>query len=219
MSCAGVLRVLRQGRGGALRGKVRERSGARHARTDEGVAAHAEQLAREGLYSKAAAALEQGELAPASEDTHSKLQALHPNGSRSGDMPAAPNPAPQPPPLDPALFLKTFRNPARGSAHGCSGWRMEHCPLVAEHVVVTDSIESSVFHKVASAVAAGRVPPLVRPHFAGGRLIGLMKPAGGVRPIVIGEALRRLVGKLLITQKGKDVIGSHFAPARFRDPL
>ena len=79
---------------------------ARPACTDEGAAEHAEQLAREGLHSKAAAALEQGELAPVSEDTHSKLHALHPDGSRSGDMPAAPNPAPQPPPLDPGQVHK-----------------------------------------------------------------------------------------------------------------
>jgi len=74
-------------------------------------------------------------------------------------MPATPNPAPQLLALGPALSLKTFRHPARGSAHGCSGWRMEHYALVAEHVVMTDSVETSTLFKVASAIAADRAPP------------------------------------------------------------
>ena len=91
---------------------------------------------------------------------------------------------------------------------------MEHYALVAEHCVVSDSVESSTLYKVASALAAGRVPPLVRPYFAGGRLMGLEKPNGGVRPIVIGEALRRLIGKLLIRQTGKQVIGARRSRGR-----
>ena len=55
----------------------------------------------------------------------------------------------------------------------------------------------------------------MRPYFGGGRLIGLTKPNGSVRPIVIGEALRRLVGGVLMKQKAP-VMERHFAPARVR---
>ena len=56
-----------------------------------------------------------------------------------------------------------------------------------------------------------------RPFFAGGRLIGLLKPNGSTRPIVIGESLRRLIGRVLVVQK-KEAMEHHFAPARARAP-
>ena len=68
-----------------------------------------------------------------------------------------------------------------------------------------------------SAIAEGRVPPAARPFFAGGRLIGLLKPNGSTRPIVIGESLRRLIGRVLVVQK-KEAMEHHFAPARARAP-
>ena len=43
----------------------------------------------------------------------------------------------------------------------------------------------------------------------------LLKPNGSIRPIVIGESLRRLVGKLLVQGK-RDAMKKHFAPARSR---
>ena len=170
---------------------------ARGARTDEETAKHVAALVNEGLYSRGAAALEAGELAPATQATHDALKALHPDGSNSGPMPDA-NPAPAPPTLDPELFQEVFCKPPRGSAHGTSGWRMEDYAMVAEHCVPGGGVEASRLFKVASALAAGRIPRVVRPYFAGGRLIGLAKPpkpdgsSGGVRPIVIGEALRRM---------------------------
>ena len=189
---------------------------ARGARSDPEVAAHVELLVRDGLYSKAAQALEQADMAPATQATHDALTALNPDGSLSGPMPNEPIPAPAPPALNHAIFNKVFGKPPKGSAHGTSGWRMEDYALVHRHCVIEDQVEASLLFRVASNIAAGRIPRAVRPYFAGGRLIGLLKPNGSVRPIVIGEALRRLVGKVLVGQK-KEAIGKHFAPARFRE--
>ena len=81
--------------------------------------------------------------------------------------------------LDPDVFINVFTKPPRGSAHGPTGWRMEDYALVTTHCVVGDGVEASNLYRVVSAIAEGRVPPAARPFFAGGRLIGLLKPNGG----------------------------------------
>ena len=70
---------------------------------------------------------------------------------------------------------------------------MEDYALVTTHCVVGDGVEASNLYRVVSAIAEGRVPPAARPFFAGGRLIGILKPNGSTRPKVIGESLRRLI--------------------------
>ena len=69
---------------------------ARGARSDPEVAAHVELLVRDVLHSKAAQALEQADMAPATQATHDALKALNPDGSLSGPMPNEPIPAPAP---------------------------------------------------------------------------------------------------------------------------
>ena len=176
---------------------------------------HATQLAREGLYSKATASLQQVPMAPPTAATHASLAALNPDGAASGAMPAAPAGPPLAFTLDPEVFYQTCTKIKRGRAHGPSGWRMEHYALVAKYCVVDDAVQASPLFKVFEAIANGRVPAAVRPFFAGGRLVGLTKPNGSVRPIVIGESLRRLVGKAAIQQK-RAQMEAHFAPVRVR---
>ena len=119
-------------------------------------------------------------------------------------------------PIDPYLFYRCFLSPPRGSAHGPSGWRMEDYALIAKHEVIADdgdAIASSTLYKAANAIYEGKVPKAFQPFWAGGRLIALVKPNGKLRPIVIGEALRRLVGSVVI--KGhKSEAAVYFAPAR-----
>ena len=50
-----------------------------------------------------------------------------------------------------------------------------------------------------NCILAGSCPSVVIPVFFGGRLIALQKKAGGIRPIAIGYALRRLVAKCAST--------------------
>ena len=44
-------------------------------------------------------------------------------------------------------------------------------------------------------VLDGKVPPSIQPVFFGAALIALRKKEGGLRPIVVGHTLRRLVAK------------------------
>ena len=134
-------------------------------------------------------------------------------------MPVRPAPPAPPAPLElnTADFLSVFLHPPRGSAGGPSGWLMEHYALAAEHCVVPGHAEASNLFQVAQAIAQAHVPAWVAPYFSGGRLLGLVKPDDSIRPIVVGEALRRLVGKVLLKSKA-EVAARHFAPGRFRDP-
>ena len=47
------------------------------------------------------------------------------------------------------------------------------------------------------SAACDEAPATLAPHLAGATLHALPKKQGGVRPIAVGEVLRRLVGKLL----------------------
>ncbi len=49
-------------------------------------------------------------------------------------------------------------------------------------------------------IARGSLPPRLAAWFASAPLTPLRKRDGGVRPIAVGETLRRLVGKLLMTR-------------------
>ena len=48
---------------------------------------------------------------------------------------------------------------------------------------------------VVQLLAHGRAPGFVAPVLGGASLVALPKPTGGVRPIAVGEILRRLTGK------------------------
>ena len=56
----------------------------------------------------------------------------------------------------------------------------------------------SLLHQVVYILLAGNAPITFSPYIAGGNLTSLLKPKGSgwdVRPIAVGEILRRLVGK------------------------
>ena len=62
---------------------------------------------------------------------------------------------------------------------------------------------------VCQLLAQGEVPAAVSPSFAGAALHALPKKHGGVRPIAVGETLRRLVAKLLcrsVRQEARDYL-------------
>ena len=52
---------------------------------------------------------------------------------------------------------------------------------------------------VVNVLAQGRALSCVAPVLAGAGLVALPKPSGGIRPIAVGELLRRLTGKCLMS--------------------
>ena len=65
--------------------------------------------------------------------------------------------------------------------------------------------------QVVNLLAQGSAPADLAEHLAGAKLIALKKPKGGIRPIAIGEILRRLVGKCLCAAI-KDDAAAYFEP-------
>ena len=66
---------------------------------------------------------------------------------------------------------------------------------------------------VVSLLAQGEVCLAVASSLAGASLVALPKPIGGVRPIAVGEILRRLTAKCLM-ETVRDDARQHFAPVQ-----
>ncbi|CAJ1387956.1 unnamed protein product, partial [Effrenium voratum] len=97
----------------------------------------------------------------------------------------------------------------RRSAPGPSGLRGDHL----REALGTAHSDEVVAHLagVVRLLASGGAPPEVAAHLAGGALLALPKGDGDVRPIAVGETLRRLVGKCLCEAVREDV-KAHFCP-------
>ena len=91
--------------------------------------------------------------------------------------------------------MKSFPS---GSAPGPSGLRPTH---VREAVLCPSADRSResllALTKFVNLLASGRTPQSVLPHFCGASLLACKKKNGGLRPIAVGEVLRRLVSKCL----------------------
>ena len=165
------------------------------------------QAAADGALSKAARLLFNGSTPSA--DAHAALQALHPAAD-----PVEPGTRPAGDLLDIARssVLRAALSFPPGSGAGPSGFR----PMFLRELLqcgpstVQDNLLDSLT-KLVNLLANGHAPLSLAPHFAGARLMGLGKPAGGVRPIAVGETLRRLVGKCILAVQGP-VLATLLAP-------
>lgn len=166
-------------------------------------------LAREGFDRKACAASVSNGLCPPTAETVEALRALRPQ------QPPPPVPAlndlPLAPEVAPDLVARCLRAFPADTAPVPSGLRVQHLKDAA----VAGS-QDAFFSHLAAAVALlaqGRAPDFVVPVLAGAGLVALPKPKGGVRPIAVGEILRRLTGKCLMALV-RDEARSYFYPAQ-----
>ena len=109
--------------------------------------------------------------------------------------------------------MAILRSFPKTTACGPSGLRIQH--LIDAHLQVP--ICSSL-RDIISLLASGEVPVAVSKHLAGGSLTALVKSEEDfpldIRPIAVGEALRRLVGKCVcVVEKSK--ASDFFAPYQF----
>eukprot|EP00731_Ephydatia_muelleri_P002977 Em0001g2977a len=169
--------------------------------------AHAISLGRAGLFGKACKVLESNGLAPNNDTTWQLLQSKHP----SCPPPVAPNVNTIPISVGPGFdILSTLRSLTKGTAAGPSGLRIQHL-LDAALIPIATPI-CATLRDIVNLLASGKAPPMVAKFLAGGTLIALNKlkdrSPPDIRPIAVGESLRRLTGKCicaLVKDKASDL--------------
>ncbi len=107
--------------------------------------------------------------------------------------------------------LKAIKGFPQGSAGGKSGLKPQHLkdalvPGYGDEMVRTIT-------EVATLLASGKAHPSAREWICCASLTALSKPDGSLRPIAIGETLRRLVGKALAKDASED-FQAYFEPVQ-----
>ena len=162
---------------------------------DAARAARATALVHLGELSAAGRALTSEPLAPSTPDTLAELR----DPERRPPVPYAAldahviqfRPA-QACSLTQASFIAALRGARRGAAAGPSGMTNEHL-----RILLDDEEDGQALHKAAQLLAQADIPAQVLDALRVGRVIALRKPNGRVRALVIGDVLRRLVGRVL----------------------
>ena len=100
--------------------------------------------------------------------------------------------------LDESQFLVCLRTARRGAAGSPSGMTTDHLQPMSDN-----EHDSELLSQAASILAQGTIPGEVLDGLRLGRLTALRKPDGGVRGIVVGDVMRRLVARTLAKQVAK----------------
>ena len=111
--------------------------------------------------------------------------------------------------LDFDRFVSNIRSAKTGAAPGPSGLTSEHLHPILEN----DSSLTALF-RVGVLFSRGHVPPGALDALRLGRITALAKPDGGIRGIVVGDVLRRIVAKTIAQQIG-DQVEKSTAPFQF----
>eukprot|EP00666_Eupelagonemidae_sp_cell4sb_P017889 gene17889-biopygen41696 len=128
-------------------------------------------------------------------DVAQKLRAKHPAATCAPDLTDLAPASSAVPELDSDMVRKAIRGFPRGTAPGPSGLRAQHL-LDALKTMHGDEMLEQVT-AMSNHLAQGKAPRELAPHLAGAALVALGKADGGVRPIAVGECMRRLVAKCL----------------------
>ena len=148
-------------------------------------------------------------LAALTEEVMAELSAKHP--ARVVD-PVMPPGTEQPLEIDSTLSLKLIRSFPRNSACGRDGLRAVHLVDMYEG---SSGQDRDAFLLALTAFIncclSGALHPDVAPYLCGAPLYPLRKKTGGIRPIAVGEVLRRLVSKAACVY-GTPIASNEFMP-------
>ena len=155
----------------------------------------AEALVHLGELSSARQALEGADLAPGNEETLNALR-RRPAMPRDAIPPELTRHVPEVLfTLDEGQLFKNLRSAKRGAAPGPSGMTVEHLHPLLDH-----SGDLRLFAAAAEMLARGQVPESIQTAVKLGRMTALSKADGGVRGIVAGDVVRRLVARTMSQQ-------------------
>ena len=154
----------------------------------------AKRFAGEGNFSKAVSSLLSLGIALPSDASIASMLEKHP---RSESPPIVPNlSACSPVHLTREVVRKSATSFPTGSAPGALGFRPQYLYdlLRSSNPSISDNFLSALTG-FSNMLVQGKAPRSVAPFLCSAPLIALKKPVSGLRPIAVGETLRRLVGK------------------------
>ena len=171
----------------------------------------ASRLLGRGEISKAAKRLTGDSPAPRNQETLVALGLLHP--SRDPIVwPQSDDNNTHPLLVDDAALLLALRSAPRGSAPGPTGWRYEHLRAIyGEASRIEEAVPLAPFVRT---MIEGKLPERCAKILSAARLHALSKPNGGVRPIAVGDVLRRWVTRA-VCRDHKETFEADFAPLQF----
>ena len=166
-------------------------------------------IVSEGQFSKAIQALTSAGMAEKSRSTVRELRAKHPPPSEPmGQLPTTNT---DPLSLYSLNVFKAALKFKKGTAPGPSGLRPEHLRVILQSPTTRRESASTNLTRLLNKMVAGKVPPEVAPYLCGARLHAAKKKKGGIRPIAVGNLLRRLASKCVASAVA-DKARAHLSP-------
>ena len=159
---------------------------------------------QDGRYGKAVSALSSNGIAPPDASTLLELQRLHPQS----DLPVHVQPPGVSLEVSDQTVLLMLKSFPKGTATSRSGWSPQHlleCALPQTNV----SVFSEHLTAVVNLFLSGRASAEIAPFVASANLVPLLKKDSSIRPIAVGETLRRLISKCCtesVTRKVADML-------------
>ena len=166
-------------------------------------------MAGEGQYARACQALTSAGMAEHNRQTVKVMREKHPAAQQPiGDLPTTDH---APLSFTSTQVVKAALKFRKGSAGGPSGLRPEHLRVVLQSTNTRRDSAAVALTRFLNQMMAGKVPAIVAPYLCGARLHAGKKKDGGLRPIAVGELLRRLVSKCAAAAVA-DKAAAYFAP-------
>ena len=162
---------------------------------EERNAERATQLGQDGQYTRALQALTSAGMADHSRAAVAEMKSKHPQPSNPPTFQSSTNtPQMRFTQLEVYKAVKSFK---KGSAPGPSGLRPEHLKVALKSPSPNRADKAlEALTRVVTLCMSGKVPAEVAPYFCGARLHAAKKKDRRLRPIAVGNILRRLVSKL-----------------------
>ena len=174
-------------------------------------ALRAVRLAQQGEYTRAVQSLTSAGLAKPNRDTIRTMKSKHPTPSHAYTFRSSQS-SPQMI-FSQATVMKATQSFRKGSAPGPDGLRSEHIRAATQHAPPNRRIKAEEdFTKMVNTMVAGSVPDEVAPFLSGARLHAGNKKDGGLRPIAVGNILRRLTSKCSmssVAERAAKLLGPH----------
>ena len=101
-----------------------------------------------------------------------------------------------------------------GSAPGPSGLRVEHLKEIGGRGQGRGMACLAALTGVLNKMSTGKMPKEAAPCFCRANLFMAIKKQGGLRPVAVGEVLRRLCSKCLATKVAPEA-AAHLKPLQF----